>query len=188
MKFTLNQVMNMVRSGGTMRFHTHVERTLKQQTVGAHTYNVILIAFALTRGDLSRNAMLAALIHDSGEHWSGDIPAPTKLALTPEARIDYERFDQKELRSATGLADEDIFLSDEERLTIKIADAMEGAFFCIREAQLGNTLARNMLHNFQTYYEAAISKYYMSHPGATQPKFIDWGLYTDLDNHIKEYL
>jgi 5'-deoxynucleotidase YfbR-like HD superfamily hydrolase len=188
MKFSLENVINLARSGGTLRFHTHYERVLKHQTVGSHTYNVFFIALALTHGDLSRNAMLAAMIHDSGEHWSGDIPAPTKLALTPEARADYERFDQQELRVATGLADDDSLLSDEERLVIKIADAMDGALFCVREAQLGNSLARGMLKNFHSYYKAAISKYINRRQGSGYPTLIDWNLYNDLNTFIESYL
>lgn len=66
----------MWRGGYTTRYHT--ERTLREDTVGHHSFNVAAIVMYV-RPDASAALLRAALLHDVAEHVLGDIPAPVKI-------------------------------------------------------------------------------------------------------------
>lgn len=147
-----DHLRNRLRSGGTMRYHTHAARMIKTQDVAQHSFNVVWLAMALTHGRLSRDGVLAALEHDAAEHWTGDLPAPTKRALGIR-----EQFAEFELATMVhefgGAAAAPNLL---ETIVLKLADAMEGALFCTHEIAMGNRLMRGILENFISYTDEVL--------------------------------
>ncbi len=143
---------NRLRSGGTMRYHTHAARMIKTQDVAQHSFNVVWLAMALTHGRLSRDGVLAALEHDAAEHWTGDLPAPTKRALG--IREQFAEFELGTMVQQFGGAVSAPNLLDS--VVLKLADAMEGAMFCIHESSMGNRLMKGILENFADYTDQVL--------------------------------
>ncbi len=171
MIFTKDQVLAMLRSGGTRRYHTHAAELIKSQDVAQHSYNVCWLAYALTNGGLSRCALLHCLMHDAGERWAGDLPAPTKRTL--EIRDLFGMFEDQQLLLETGL--EPPPLSEFEVCVMKIADSLEGARFCGHEIAMGNKLPIRMLKNFLDYATESLAKIELAASGA-----FNFGLYRGL--------
>lgn len=148
----------------TKRYHTWP--TLRTQNVGEHSCRVALIA-AWIAGDqepgISAPLLMAALCHDLAEHQMGDLPAPVKRGLPDypgyddaggfnESRSFREVWDAQEqtLLAEVGLNWEHM-LNDTEKRWLKIADAADGCFYCIRERAMGNKLIDPVYINFTAY-------------------------------------
>jgi 5'-deoxynucleotidase YfbR-like HD superfamily hydrolase len=179
LNYTRDQVLNMLRTGGTLRYHTHWERSIKPQTTGTHSYNGLLLGLALTRGLMSREAMLAWMLHDAGEHWAGDIPAPSKRSFGPMFHAEFEAREQALLLKATGLLAPP--LSEFETRLLRVVDGLEGALHCVRERQMGNTLMGEVLETFFTYFTTEAAR--LRHAAA-----FDYRLYSEVESYIKEFL
>lgn len=141
----MNTSLQFMWSGGnTRRYHTM--RTVMEDTVGHHSYNVACIIMHL-RPDCRAVLLRAALKHDMAEHMVGDMPAPTKRAMPDyvndagQSRTFREVFGEYEESRALeyGVALEEGQLTEGERWVLKLADAMDGMRFCIQERQLGNS-------------------------------------------------
>lgn len=162
---TLEFILN---GGETNRFHTIP--TLFNQRVDSHSFNVaMLVALMAQDADpkegegLSVPLLMAALTHDLSEHKVGDLPAPTKRAM-PQVHVEEEEetklysfreywgmMENNHLR-AVGL-DWEHLLAPKQQRWLKLADAMEGALFCIRERMMGNRLIVTVFGNFRSYIE-----------------------------------
>lgn len=115
-----------------VRYHT--KRTHRQQTVGAHSFNMLLL-ISQVAPDARKEVFIAVMHHDLPELMTGDIPAPIKkmhdllgpLMDTIEA----------------GLAPlfRDCGLTHEEERLVKWADRMELVLWCLEEYRMGNTYA-----------------------------------------------
>lgn len=66
----------MIRAAHTRRFHNGT--TVKEQTVGQHTFNMLIIADTLYEGNPPPSLMMSILYHDMHEGITGDIPWPMK--------------------------------------------------------------------------------------------------------------
>lgn len=141
--------VTFLRAGAeTRRFHTLP--TIQQNTVGHHSFNVAWLAEMLSPGmSPPEKAILimACLEHDVAEHIVGDVPAPTKRAMgIRETWGEYE----EELMKEQGL-----FwtgqLSAEAKRILKLADALDGAFFCCQERAMGNQMIAGCFMNFYGY-------------------------------------
>lgn len=143
----VSKVKALVRSGSTQRFHTEAGDLIKTQDVAQHSYGVFWFVLALTKFTASRELLIAAMAHDAGERWVGDVPAPTKRALTmrPELHI----YEAQLLRRVTGFVAPE--LSENEHWILKAADYLDGGFFCQREIKLGNEFITPVLNNFVHY-------------------------------------
>lgn len=119
--------------GLVRRFHTRPG--IEPCTDAHHSHGVAMLCYFLSDGLPSQNLLLEALTHDLGEHFAGDVPAPTKWALGAAqfAAIEEEVRDRYELRFP---------LTIEERRTLEMADAMEGVLWCAKEVSMGNGRAR----------------------------------------------
>lgn len=129
---TLAEQTAIVRKGNTTkRYHTVF--THQADTVGHHSANVAWLCHALSHGSPSVHLLTAALLHDTAETEVGDIPAPTKRAMDIRAKVaEYE---------ATFLARYELVmpeLTSEEEFILKLADCMDGYFFCLTEQKIGN--------------------------------------------------
>lgn len=155
----MNGLEFMWRGGNVKRYHT--ERTLMEDTVGHHSYNVACIIMHLRPG-ASAALLRAALKHDMAEWKMGDMPAPAKRAMPDfieldsggppyKARTFREVFAirEAELLELSGIATEN--LSDEEAWVLKLADSMDGMRFCIQERRMGNVGVTPIWENFRAY-------------------------------------
>lgn len=142
----MKETILFIRNGlETKRFHTIT--TLVQETVGQHSAGVAMFAYLLTNNDPSRNLILAALVHDSAEHIYGDIPAPSKRAVSSYQTVnDLEN----QLLSTFGLS---FHLTDKEERILKIADVLDGMWFCYRERSFGNVNVKPIFGRYCDYLE-----------------------------------
>jgi 5'-deoxynucleotidase YfbR-like HD superfamily hydrolase len=151
----VRRVKFVLDGGHTQRFHT--KRTLLVDTVGHHSYDVAWLCHFMSehlclgeRYDLQ----MAALAHDTPEQEVGDMPAPAKRDMgIRDIFSDNERdiLAQHEVDFETSL-------SEEAQRILKLADACDGAFFCIRERSLGNMTMKGCFDNFVQYASEKINK------------------------------
>lgn len=140
-------LLNMLRAGGTTRYHTHQRRMLKTQTVDQHSHRVAQIVRALMSGRPSVNLVLAALDHDLAEHWAGDLPSPSKRELG--IRDAFGEYEDRIFENKFGFAP--VLLTHTEGVVLKLADNLDGCLFCLDEIAMGNTMVWGVLENFRGY-------------------------------------
>ena len=133
-----DQAELMIGTGQTQRFHT--ELTLRSQDVGQHCYGVFWLCYALTAGEMSNALMLAAMSHDAGERWTGDLPGPTKLRMNLTAQFDAE--EDRELMTRVGFPRP--VLKPTERAVLAYTDALVQSFGA-RRAQAGGRVRWGVL-------------------------------------------
>jgi 5'-deoxynucleotidase YfbR-like HD superfamily hydrolase len=132
------------RGYNVKRFHTTYRS--QEETVGHHSANVAALLLAL-HPDVSRNALVAALMHDVPEGYTGDIPAPVKWAH-PELAA--------ELNAAEMAHTEDIglptpHLSPSDIKWLKLADMLDLVLSSIEEVGRGNLYAKELERNGKKY-------------------------------------
>ena len=146
----LRAQLDMVsRSARVRRYHT--EDTMQPQTVGEHTYGVMWILSLIHDGLPPWRLLYAALLHDAPEYITGDVPAPVKRqhGVKPV-------FDNMEDELFQNLALEFPTLTEAERRLLKLADCLEGALFCVVEAERGNRRIQACLDNYIAYVQSMI--------------------------------
>lgn len=82
----------------------------------------------------SRNLLFAALIHDTGEQYTGDIPYPLKKQHP--ALDSYVKNAEASFMLYNGIGVE---LTEDERQILKAADMLDLVFKCVEEVRVGNT-------------------------------------------------
>ena len=127
--------------GGVKRFHT--VRNIREQTVAEHSWGVAIICLELWPSGGSA-LIKAALWHDVPEALTGDVPAPAKWKY-PELSKVLDKV-EAELEKQLGLK---VFLTEEQKLKLKIADTMELLWFSLEEIRLGNK-------NFKIIFERGL--------------------------------
>jgi 5'-deoxynucleotidase YfbR-like HD superfamily hydrolase len=126
-----DQLQFILRGAAVTRFHVHP--VIKLQTDGAHSFGVAWICYLLSNDKPSLNLILAALAHDLAEHRVGDVPFPTKHAIS--GLNDQLNLLETSYLAAAGLA---FPLTDDEKRTLSLADRLEGMCYCAQERALGN--------------------------------------------------
>ena len=119
------------RAAQTKRYHTEV--VIKEQNVGEHSFNVAWLCYLLTNKRPMSALLLHALAHDAAEHATGDIPSPSKRALGIRPAVDAF---EAQLMTAAGM--ELPPLDEHNAHILKLADALDGVLYCLREHHLGN--------------------------------------------------
>lgn len=133
-------------AGNVKRYHTH--ELLKEEKVGQHTFNMLNILMIVTDRNLSRNLMMAALVHDMGEYETGDIPSPIKK-LNPGLREQLNELEDRAMRAAhVGFYPE---LSEWEYKLLKFADNLDGLLKVTDELRLGNKTVRWVGEKYLAY-------------------------------------
>lgn len=150
--FDMRQLENMLRAGGTQRFHTWSAELIKTQDVAQHVYGLMWLVVALTRGTASRDLLLATLFHDGGERWVGDMPGPMKRLL-PGLRDSLDTAEADALQARCGVAAPELSAFDSS--TLDLADALDGVFYCSREVALGNRRIGAVFANYIDYASEA---------------------------------
>src|SRR5574337_169888 len=129
------------RAGQVRRYHTEV--TIKDQSVGEHSFNVAWLCHLLTKQRPMSALLLHALAHDAAKPATGDIPAPTKRSLKIRDTVDAL---ENEIMGKAGL---DLPpLDDHNAHILKLADALDGVLWCLREWELGNRTIVPVFNNF----------------------------------------
>lgn len=133
-------------AGNVKRYHTH--ELLKEEKVGQHTFNMLNILMIVTDRNLSRNLMMAALVHDMGEYETGDIPSPVKRA-SPELKPILDDIEDRAMRAAhVGFYPQ---LTPWEHKLLKFADNLDGLLKIIDELKLGNKTVRWVGERYLSY-------------------------------------
>ena len=132
-------------------------RNVRMENVSEHSLQVAFVAHALAliknrkfNGQLNAERVaLLAMYHDASEVLTGDMPTPIKY-YNPQIAHEYKKIEkiaqqkmiamlpqdlQEDFRS---LIDEDHF-SDDEKKTVKQADALCAYLKCLEELSAGNT-------------------------------------------------
>lgn len=142
--------IKIARNGGNVkRYHTH--ELLKEEKVGQHTFNVMNILMIVTDRNVSRNLLMAALVHDLGEYETGDIPSPIKK-LNPELRAQINEMEDRAMRAAhVGYYPE---LTEWEYKLLKFADNLDGLLKVTDELRMGNKTVRWVGEKYLSYLRA----------------------------------
>ena len=150
-KTMLANHIDFTRLGGlTKRYHTkHVN---KENNVAAHSFGVAWMVYFLTEPNTPLNPylLMSALAHDLAEQVTGDISSPTKRKF-PELAAMVQSMEHETL-TEYGVGFE-LNLTDEEKRTLKLADCLDGALYCISEVQLGNRSIMEVYNRYMTYIQ-----------------------------------
>lgn len=142
MKLALEMVL---KGGRVARFHT--APTIKCETVAEHSYLVAWLA-TLIVGAPRAELLLACLAHDLPEYVLGDMPSPAKKRLGMREAF---RREEVSLYAAAGMPDYEAMLTPQECEVLKFSDNLAGYLKCKYEAQMGNTLLREMADRYHEY-------------------------------------
>ncbi len=183
--------LDFIRNAGeTRRFHTWP--VLREQRVDAHSWNVAMLLYAMygqIEPGITIPLLMAGLTHDMAEHIVGDLPAPAKRNM--DQRLELKG--AQTFRSAWNEMEQDILktvaLDFEDQLTIdemrmlKLADAMEGALYCVRERAMGNALIAPCYLNFMSYINGE-----MQHEGDEVPYEDEPKTRADMEWDVRSYI
>ena len=136
--------------GESKRYHT--VDTIKTQDIAAHSFGVAWLCEILTEGYATKSLIMCALAHDLAEHIVGDLPSPSKRAMSNLAAEAFNAYEEDVL--TYGLSNKyssKIVLSKDEQRTLRLADMFDGMLFCLRERQLGNTKIGTVYVRFKDY-------------------------------------
>lgn len=138
--------IGFMRDGMNVRRY-HQYTLIESDTVGKHSAGVALFA-NLIDPTARKEVLLAALFHDLGEVILGDIPAPTKRALSQSAR---DELDNVEVRALELHGYKTDLLTDEEVRLLKICDCLDGLAFCVEERNRGNRTLNRVAEKYRDY-------------------------------------
>ncbi|RKZ20220.1 hypothetical protein DRQ50_00245 [bacterium] len=123
----------LIEGGQTERLHATFHH--RPYSVAVHSWNMVALLEVLNPG-ASLRLTKACLFHDVAERWVGDMPAPAKWWLTPDAG---KAFGEVEARLKRDLmVDYEEGLNEVERQWLKAMDLLELCLFCGDELNLGN--------------------------------------------------
>jgi 5'-deoxynucleotidase YfbR-like HD superfamily hydrolase len=129
-----HHIIKTIRHGNTVK-RWHTRRMHHYETVGEHTANVLTIIFALCHDRNPSAALIgAALMHDTAEQWTGDVPATAKWEM-PILKENLDALEEK-MMAQNWLKSPN--LTEEEKLTLKWADMLDLCYTCVGELSMGN--------------------------------------------------
>ncbi len=142
------------RASFVRRYHN---RPLHQtDTVGRHSFMVLWICWLLAEGHPSPALLMAAAHHDVPEAIVSDLPAPIKRLLNAAAPGVFGRLEDQ-MRNASGIPDYEAELTEEEVLTLKLADRLEGAMFSAHEVfGMGNHALLGVYQRYREYLKELV--------------------------------
>ena len=141
--------LKFIQAGSEVtRYHT--VKTLTQETVGHHSHGVAMICLMLMGCQVSADLLKAALCHDLAEHQLGDIPSPAKREYGIGEQVNEL---EDKLLNSVGLS---VQLTPDEARVLKLADIAQGALFCVREMELGNSGMKVVYERYRSYAEGFV--------------------------------
>jgi len=120
MKKEKNNILNVYESGKVLRYHSNPVMARLFQTDADHAWGCAALLFVLHPSP-SLELIKAAIFHDSGERWAGDMPAPAKWK-NPKLAEDHATV-EKELADEKGIPTFE--LDEEEENWLKFVDRLE---------------------------------------------------------------
>ncbi len=156
---TIKEKVDFALKGGTVeRFHTRP--LIHKQNNAEHQYGVVTIA-ALLDPDISKQSLLRMLWHDVHEGQTGDIPYYSKLNW-PDLKVALTKA-EAELDSRYNLLPE--FSTEQDKITLKLAEYFDVLIFCSKETYLGNKEFFITIQECVDLIDELMQKYDSSHAG-----------------------
>ena len=109
-----------------------------------------MICIMLMGCQVSADLLKAALCHDLAEHQLGDIPSPAKREYGIGEQVNEL---EDKLLNSVGLS---VQLTPDEARVLKLADIAQGALFCVREMELGNSGMKVVYERYRSYAEGFV--------------------------------
>lgn len=106
--------------------------------------------------DPRMETLTAILTHDLGERWVGDIPAPTKWALSHDAMGQVDSLEASCLRRLCFVPAE--LLPPEERAWWKAVDLLDLWLWCHEQLNMGNMAASRIIDNVAIHMKDHMDK------------------------------
>jgi len=164
-------IRNILHSGEVVRFHNHVG--VDKQKTSEHQWGVALIVQYIHK-DCSKSLLLAAMTHDAAEYFTGDVPFPAKQMnrqlndLLRQMEISWEK-------------DNGVYfeLSREDHVVLKMADVLEGLWFCIGQVRIGHINAKRPFRKWRKFFSDSFSAHKQTYPKAFE-------LYSKLIQEMEE--
>lgn len=141
----MKNLLSIFKGGYVKRYHT--VDMIKEQSVASHSWGVAVILCQMIKNP-SPQLLKAALYHDVAEHVIGDMPATTKWRFEELSKAMSKA--EQEIEHELGL---DVKLDDTEKAYLKFADMAELIITCVREYNLGNRDAAEIVRRGLTYLE-----------------------------------
>ena len=135
----LAQIRVYRRGGEVARYHT--EPTIIRETVAHHSANVAFIAMYIAEA-VTPNLVYMALVHDTAEGLTGDVPYPVKHQF-PALKQYLDGIEENFLRRNQMF----VQITEDETAVIKAADMLDLVLKCLDEMDMGN---RRFLDIFET--------------------------------------
>lgn len=133
------QIMELWDAAYVKRWHT--ENIVGEQTVGSHSFGVVLLLLLL-HPEPTQTLLRAAAFHDLAEKWTGDLPTQLKWSH-PELRAEHDRVEEACEKH------KDIYMDDAltqiEKNWLKACDMLDAYMFATRQLNMGNTMLTDVL-------------------------------------------
>jgi len=130
----LRKLDNTLQSGLVTRYHA--VPSVRPQTVGQHTWGVAILMHYLSDGRATVHMILEALLHDSAEYFTGDVPFTVKRD-NPAIKMAFDTLEEihRENDLVPNAGYEGL---NHEQALLKLCDTLEGFLWCAQyEARLG---------------------------------------------------
>lgn len=144
------KLQNTLEAGEVLRYHS--APSVPSQTVGQHSFGVAVLCLYLANGVASRQLLAAAIMHDTAELFTGDIPYPVKKAHKDVKEL-FDNLEHDTFR--TKLLMEMPVLTEEEQAILKLADTLDGYLWC-RQKERGTVV----LNRWNTALENAFVRFH----------------------------
>jgi 5'-deoxynucleotidase YfbR-like HD superfamily hydrolase len=112
-----------LESGRVSRYHA--APTVQAQTVGLHAWGVAVLVLELS-DNCSKELLQAAILHDSAELYTGDVPFTLKVSEPAVKGLLHEA----EVFAHSNIVLDMPLLSESEWAILKLADTIEGLIWC----------------------------------------------------------
>jgi len=140
----MQNLIEILNAGDVLRYHAAGFRN--QQTLAQHQWEVATILPHIYE-NCSLELLKWALIHDVGEAFTGDIPAPVKKRV-PELKVILDKLEKEHLESLGVIV---YNVSAEEKLALKWADYLSGMYWCRKCLRQGDRAAFAPFTRFAKY-------------------------------------
>jgi len=138
-------IRNVLHSGDVVRFHNHVG--IDKQKNSEHQWGCALIVNYIYP-HCSKKLLLAALTHDAAEYLTGDIPFPVKQE-NPELGVMLRAIEERWEKS-NGVY---FNLDQGDKKVLKMADTLEGMWFCVNQVKAGNSNAKRPFRKWRKFFQ-----------------------------------
>lgn len=126
-----------LEAGRVLRYHA--VPSVGSQNIAHHSWGVAVICLYLTGGKASSELLVEALMHDTAELFTGDIPFTVKRDR-PDIKDTFDLMED-DAREAELLIPPQ-HLNDRDRALLKLADTLEGFIWCRKTELHGPVLGR----------------------------------------------